>query len=97
MADRNLIQPADGETRTGTAAPGIQGGLFVADGNAAVLTLNNGQTVGPELANKGSWIALQAVDSAGAGTTFYFFVTTAGVLKVSSTLPTNTNSDGSAV
>lgn len=83
MADRkNTIPPADGETRLGATLPGAQGGLYVQSGNAASL---------------GSWLALDGVDSNGAATTWYLFVTSAGVLRISSTIPTNTESDGSAV
>jgi hypothetical protein len=84
MADRDAtIIPVEGETRIGGgAAPGIQGTLYAPTKGGAGL---------------GSVFALDGVSSLGVTTTWYFFVTSAGVLRVSSTYPTNTESDGSAV
>lgn len=84
MADRDAtIIPSDGETRfAGGAAPSVQGTLYqVSKGGAGL----------------GSVLALDGISAAGVTTTWYFFVTSAGVLRVSSTYPTNTESDGSAV
>ena len=83
MADRDATTtPIDGETRHGSQAPGVQGTFYQASKGAA---------------SKGSVLALDGISSAGVTTTWYFFVTSAGVLRVSSTYPTNTESDGSAV
>ena len=88
---------ATGETRTGSTKDGAQGGLYVQTGNAAARTLNDGTVIPAQCENLGSWFALDGVDASGVAKTYYFFVTTAGVLRVSDTVPTNTNSDGSAV
>lgn len=83
MADRDAtILPTEGETRFGGQAPGVQGTLYQASKGGA---------------NLGSVFALDGISAAGVTTTWYFFVTSAGVLRVSSTYPTNTESDGSAV
>lgn len=83
MADRDATLPTtEGETRFGGQAPGVQGTLYQASQGAAGL---------------GSVLALDGISAAGVTTTWYFFVTSAGVLRVSSTYPTNTESDGSAV
>ena len=75
------IDKVEGETRYGSRRPGIQGGLY-AYSNTPV---------------RGSYLALDGIDVAGAITTHFFFVTAAGVLRVSSTLPTNTETDGAPV
>ncbi len=84
MAFRDTtIIPVEGETRiAGGAAPGVAGTLYTASHGAA---------------NHGSVLALDGVSSAGVTTTWYFFVTSAGVLRVSSTFPTNTETGGGAV
>jgi hypothetical protein len=84
MADRKetVIPPVDGETRFNTGSVGTEGALYA------------GSTGG---ANQGSVLALDGISSAGVVTTWYFFVTSAGVLRVSSTYPTNTETGGSAV
>jgi hypothetical protein len=43
-------------------------------------------------ASKGAVLALDAVSSAGVITTVYIWATTAGLLKISTTLPTDTES-----
>jgi hypothetical protein len=83
MADRDAtIQTTDGETRHGGQAAGVQGTFYQASKGGA---------------NLGSVLALDGISAAGVTTTWYFFVTSAGVLRVSSTYPTNTETGGSAV
>ena len=83
MADRDATLPTlEGETRFGGQAPGIQGTLYQASQGAA---------------NLGSVLALDGISSLGVTTTWYFFVTSAGVLRVASTYPTNTETGGAAV
>jgi hypothetical protein len=83
MPDRDaLTTPSDGETRFGSQAPGVQGTLYQASKGAA---------------GKGSVLALDGISAAGATTTWYFFVTAAGVLRRASTYPTDTETDGTAV
>ena len=52
---------------------------------------------GVGVAGKGAVLAIDGVGPAGAVTTHYFFVTAAGVLRVASAFPADTESDGSAV
>ncbi len=84
MADRKVSVPGgvDGETRFGGSSAPIQGTLYVESRSGASL---------------GSVIALDGISAAGAVTTWYLFVTSAGVLRISSTYPTNTETGGSAV
>jgi len=83
MADRKTAAPAaEGETRFGAVRAGQQGGLYIPSGNKA---------------STGSWIAIDGVDSSGAATTWYLFVTSAGTLRIHNAVPTDTESDGSAV
>jgi hypothetical protein len=99
MADRKtaVIPPATGETRTGSTKEGAQGVLYVQTGNAIARTLNNGQTIPAKAPLLGSVLALDGVDATGLAVTWYYFTTSAGVLRRASTMPTNTESDGSAV
>ncbi len=83
MADRKVSVPVDAETRTGgELGNGLQGTFYI-EADA--------------VANKGSVLALDGVSAAGAVTTWYYFSTSAGVLRRSSTFPTNTETDGTAV
>lgn len=82
MADRKQTIPAEGETRFGGERPSIQGTFYIPSNGGAL---------------KGSVLAMDGIDTNGACTTWYFFVTAAGVMRVSSTYPTDTETDGSAV
>lgn len=84
MAFRYAAQPRPeaGETRYGSDRAGVQGGMYVESNGGASL---------------GSWLALDGISAAGAGTTWYLFVTSAGVLRIANARPTNTETDGSAV
>jgi hypothetical protein len=82
MADRKSTAPIEGETRFGAERAGQHGTLYIPSGNVASL---------------GSVLALDGTDSAGATTTWYLFVTSAGTLKIASTYPTDTELGGSAV
>lgn len=93
----HTAKTATGETRTGATIDGAQGGLYVQTGNAVARTLNNGQVIPAKAPLLGSWLALDGVDALGAATTWYYFTTSAGVLKRSSTVPTDTETGGTAV
>lgn len=83
MANRDSTTvPIEGETRLGGFPPSVAGTFYIASNGAA---------------NHGSVLALDGVSAAGVQVTWYFFVTSAGVLRVSSTYPTNTETGGSAV
>lgn len=83
MADyKNTTPPPEGETRFGATRPGLQGGFYIqSDGGAG----------------KGTVLALDGISVAGVTTTWYLFVTSAGVLRIASTYPTDTETSGSAV
>jgi hypothetical protein len=81
MADRKVSVPVDGETRFG-GERGLQGGFYITSEGGA---------------SKGSVLALDGISAAGAVTTWYLFVTSAGVLRISNTYPTDTELGGSAV
>ncbi len=84
MADRDATTtPLEGETRLpGGAAPGVQGTFYVPSKGAA---------------GKGSVWVMDGISALGVTTTWYFFVTAAGVLRVSSVYPTDTETGGNAV
>lgn len=83
MANRDSTTvPIEGETRLGGFPPSVAGTFYVASNGAA---------------NHGSVLALDSVSSVGVQATWYFFVDSSGVLRVSSSYPTNTNTSGSAV
>jgi hypothetical protein len=84
MADRKttVIPPADGESRMGASQEGIQGILYVPSQGGA---------------GKGSILALDGIDASGVVTTWYFYVTSGGQLRVGSIIPTSTETGGGAV
>ena len=82
MANRQNAPTIEGESRLGSERPGIQGTFYVQSNGGA---------------NKGTVLALDGISAAGAVTTWYLFVTSAGVLRIASTYPTNTETGGSAV
>lgn len=75
MADRKATTPAEGETRFGAVRAGQQGVFYIPSGNKA---------------STGSVLALDAIDSAGACTTIYLWVSSDGDLRTGTTLPTDT-------
>lgn len=82
MADYADTIPPEGETRSGSSRAGLQGGFYVVSEGGA---------------GQGSVLALDGISAAGVTTTWYLFVTSAGVLRISSTYPTDTETSGSAV
>lgn len=82
MAHRLVTTERPVEGETRFGSARGQGALYITSKATAVL---------------GSVLALDGVSAGGVATTYYFFTTSAGVLRVSSTFPTNTETDGSAV
>ena len=82
MADRQTTIPVEGETRLGSDRDGQQGIVFVAT-NAG--------------ADKPSILALDAVGAAGARTTYYLWVDRTGDLRISATVPTDEDANGTIV
>jgi hypothetical protein len=84
-ADRKTLACPEGETRIGPNDPQqktAQGVFYVSGSN---------------IPSKGSVLALDGVTSGGVCTTWYLFVTSAGVLRIDDELPDDTEADGSAV
>ena len=85
MADRQLVQPAEGETRLGPGGSNT--------GHWPIFYVQ-----APSVPDRPSLLALDAVaDGTGARTTWYLWVDSAGDLRIHNAIPTDQDADGTVV